>query len=234
MAFAGGARNRLNSRFQPQAILFDVDGTLYRQRPVFRAILWRLAVFGFRHPLQCQRHLRAVRAYRHAQEWLRANPGDSLNLAASQIHRAAAATGLEESEIRQAVHRWMETAPLDLLQAARTPGLLEFLREVRSGGLRTGAVSDYPAHAKLAALGVRDLFDAVVCAQDAGVQVFKPEPAGIQLALQQLGVTPENAVYIGDRPEVDGEAARRAGVRFVRIGPADGYGTVAAAIASRG
>lgn len=127
----------------------------------------------------------------------------------------------------------METAPLDLLADARTPGLIEFLTAARNSGQRIGAVSDYPAQAKLTALGVRDLFDVVVCAQDAGVQALKPEPAGILLALQQLGVTPDAAVYIGDRPEVDGEAARRAGVRFVWMGPQDSYREVAAAIGVR-
>lgn len=127
----------------------------------------------------------------------------------------------------------METAPLDLMAGARTPGLMEFLATAKNRGQRIGAVSDYPAQAKLTALGVRDFFDVVVCAQDGGVQALKPEPAGILLALKQLGVTPDAAVYIGDRPEVDGEAARRAGVRFVWIGPKDNYHEVASAIGKR-
>lgn len=233
MAFAGGARIRLNSNFHPQAILLDVDGTLYRQRVVFRAILRRLVVFGLQHPFECLQHLRAIRAYRRAHEWLRGETENTLDLAAAQIRRAALTARLRDDEVQLAVHRWMETAPLDLLACARTPGLMEFLTAARNGGQRIGAVSDYPAQAKLAALGVRDLFDVVVCAQDAGVQALKPKPTSILFALRQLDVAPEAAVYVGDRPEVDGEAARRAGIRFVWIGPNDSYREVAAAIGQR-
>lgn len=193
----------------------------------------RLVVFGFQHPLACWRDLRAIRAYRQAHEWLRGETENTLDLATAQIRRAALTARLHEDEIEQSVHRWMETVPLDLLAAARTQGLMEFLIAAKNSGQRIGAVSDYPAQAKLTALGVRGLFDVVVCAQDAGVQVLKPEPAGILSALRQLGVAPDAAVYIGDRPEVDGEAARRAGVRFVWIGPEDSYQKVASAVRRR-
>ncbi|HEX5832079.1 MAG TPA: HAD family hydrolase, partial [Gemmatimonadaceae bacterium] len=68
------------------------------------------------------------------------------------------------------------------------------------------------------ALGVSQLVDVVVCAQDADVACFKPDPRGLLVALVRLGVPPGEAVYVGDRATVDADAARAAGMRCVLVG----------------
>jgi FMN phosphatase YigB (HAD superfamily) len=40
----------------------------------------------------------------------------------------------------------------------------------------------------------------------------------IEIALEAVGVPAAEALFVGDRPEVDGIAAKRAGVRYVDIG----------------
>jgi FMN phosphatase YigB (HAD superfamily) len=85
--------------------------------------------------------------------------------------------------------------------------------------LRLGIVSDYPAERKLEAMGLRGYFETVVTAQDAEVQRFKPEARGLEVALGRLGARHEDALYIGARPEVDAEAARRAGVACAILDP---------------
>lgn len=98
------------------------------------------------------------------------------------------------------------------------PGLVALLEWAASRGIALGVVSDYPAAEKLHALGVSRHIDAVVTAQDPDVQRFKPDPRGLVTALQRLGVPPARAIYFGDRPEVDGVAADRAGVACVLVG----------------
>jgi len=71
-------------------------------------------------------------------------------------------------------------------------------------------VSDYPAGAKLESIGLRDIFDVTICAQDPDVGLFKPDPRGLIIAAGRLGVAPSEALYVGDRPEVDAVAAERA------------------------
>jgi phosphoglycolate phosphatase-like HAD superfamily hydrolase len=56
-----------------------------------------------------------------------------------------------------------------------------------------------------------------VTAQDPEVQRFKPHPRGLEVTLGRLGVSKREAIYIGDRADVDGEAAGRAGVRCVIV-----------------
>ena len=66
-------------------------------------------------------------------------------------------------------------------------------------------------------MGIAPFFDCVVAAQDAEVGCFKPNPRILEVALGKLGIAPSDALFAGDRPDGDGVAAARAGVRYVNI-----------------
>ena len=59
-------------------------------------------------------------------------------------------------------------------------------------------------------LGIAELVDTIVSADQ--VRTPKPDPEGVLLALQRLGVQPKDALFIGDTVH-DMRAARAAGVR---------------------
>lgn len=201
-----------------RAVIVDVDGTLYRQGPLRRAMLWRLLRAHLTAPGAGVRTLRALRAYRRAQEALRERRGDVSDLAFAQIEHACRASGVPARELGACVARWMESEPLGLVAACRRDGVVEFLRAARGRGLRLGVFSDYPPGPKLVALGVAGLFDVVVSAQDPEVRRFKPHPRGLEVTARLLGVEPGQAVYIGDRPETDAVAARAAGMACAILG----------------
>jgi len=118
----------------------------------------------------------------------------------------------------------MDERPLDLVRRHARSDLVDFLQAARRQRLRLGVFSDYPAEAKLAAMGIRPFFDVVRCAQDPDVGVFKPNPRGVGVVADALGVDRSRSLYVGDRPGVDEAAARAAGVRAAIIGkhpPAD-------------
>lgn len=207
-----------------RAIVFDVDGTLYRQGGVRRGMLVRLLRAHARRPAQGMRTMRALQAYRRAQEHMRRSSdgsGGDGDTAAGQLRLACIWSGLDPGELGRYVERWMHTEPLDLVARAARPGLADFLEKARRRGLRLGVLSDYPPAAKLAALGVDRYFDVAVCAQDADVRAFKPSPRGIRVALARMGVEPGEALYVGDRPEVDAAAAAAAGVPCAIVGRRD-------------
>jgi FMN phosphatase YigB (HAD superfamily) len=201
-----------------RAIVFDVDGTLYRQGAVRGGMLLRLVRAHGVRPATGLRTLRALRAYRRAQEHLRAAAAGAAD---GQVRLACEWTGLTPDVVVACVERWMEREPLDLVARATRPGLAELLATCAERGVRIGALSDYPPGAKLAAMGVARYFVVDVCAQDAAVRAFKPNPRGLEVALARLGVERRYALYVGDRPEVDAAAARRAGVGCVIIGRRD-------------
>ena len=194
----------------PAAVILDVDGTMYHQRPVRTAMLLRLLRHAAARPMDGLGCLRALRAYRRAQETLRGAPGAG-PARAEQLRLAAQGAGLDEATASRHVERWMETEPLTYIPRAARPGLRAFLAVARTHGARVGVFSDYPAEQKLRALGVRELVDVVRTAHDEEGR-FKPDPAGLLAVAAALGVRPADAVYVGDRPEVDGAAAARAGM----------------------
>ena len=197
----------------PAAIILDVDGTMYAQRPVQMAMLLRLAGFAARRPVEGARCVSALRAYRHAQETLRSSPDDGEHAGRMQYQLAAARSRTNVDTVRGHVARWMEQEPLGFVARAGHPGLREFLLASRARGIALGVFSDYPAEEKLRALGVRELVDVVRSAHDSDIGCFKPDPRGLLVVAAELGVRPAECVYVGDRAEVDGVAAGRAGMR---------------------
>lgn len=200
-----------------EAVIVDVDGTLYRQDLVRAGMIKRLVRAHLTSPRLGMKTFLILKAYREAQEDLR-KLMPSGNVADLQLQRVCHQTGHDMTTVRSCVERWMEIEPLDLLPSALYPGLVDFLDFIRGRGLLLAVFSDYSAARKLQAMGIADYFRVVVSAQDPGVQQFKPSPRGLEVTLQRLGVLPSQAVYIGDRPEVDGEAARRAGMKCFIVG----------------
>jgi putative hydrolase of the HAD superfamily len=199
-----------------EAVVFDVDGTLYDQVRLRRAMLLRLIRVHALHPLRGWKVARVIRAYRRAQEELRASTSDEP--ARRQAALAAGRTGVPTEEVQRITGRWLQNEPLQVLARYRRADLVETLSALRDDGVRLGVVSDYPADDKLIALGVRQFFDVVVSAQDPDVGAFKPSPRGLQICLARLGVRAEHALYVGDRPETDAAAARSSDVGCVIIG----------------
>ncbi|MFF9345703.1 HAD family hydrolase [Streptomyces sp. NPDC014734] len=63
---------------------------------------------------------------------------------------------------------------------------------------------------KLRALGVRDRFEAVVCAVELGIS--KPEAGAFHAACDALALEPEEVAYVGDEPDIDAGGAVAAGL----------------------
>ena len=72
---------------------------------------------------------------------------------------------------------------------------------------------DRVQRSRLAASGLVRFFETMVTSQGCGYA--KPDPRILHVALDALAVAPQQAVYVGDDPAVDGAAASAAGVRFI-------------------
>ncbi|ELP61465.1 HAD hydrolase, family IA, variant 1, partial [Streptomyces turgidiscabies Car8] len=81
---------------------------------------------------------------------------------------------------------------------------------------------------KLRVLGVRDRFEAVLCAAELGVH--KPDAQAFHAACDALGLPPAQVAYVGDHPEIDGRGAVDAGMLSVWI-DRGGLGAVERAVA---
>ncbi|MFE7125577.1 HAD family hydrolase [Streptomyces sp. NPDC057617] len=66
---------------------------------------------------------------------------------------------------------------------------------------------------KLSALGVRDHFEAVLCAAELGVS--KPDAAAFHAACDTLALDPHEVAYVGNEPDIDAGGAVAAGLAGV-------------------
>ena len=205
---------RLPRRDEIDAVLLDVDGTLYRPGPVKRAMALRLLAAPLTGPWTPPfwAAWRIVWTFRRHREALReASPGTGLE--ERQYADVARVLGRDVDEVRAVVRRWILEAPLPVLRRLALPGLEELFRVLHGAGLRLGLLSDYPPAEKARALGVpMELVDAALCSTDGGIDVFKPHPLPFEEGARRLGLPPDRVLYVGDRPDMDGEGARRAGM----------------------
>ena len=87
-----GVRNPVDPTGRVYGVLFDVDGTLYRQEPLRRLMALHLLAWMLRAPIAAPRRIKALSVYRRAHESLRRTGRQGI--AAAQIEAAAVATRL--------------------------------------------------------------------------------------------------------------------------------------------
>jgi HAD superfamily hydrolase (TIGR01549 family) len=195
-----------------RAVLFDLDGTLYHQAPLRALMALELATLFLRgSPAAASRTIRALAAFRRVREELRQAEPDT-PLERLQYEAAARRAGVPVAELEAWAREWIDERPLKYLRRCRRRGLPDLLDGLRDRGLRTGVFSDHPVRSKLRALGVAQAMELQLCATDAEIDAFKPDPRGFQRACRLWGLEPAQVLYVGDRVEIDGAGAARAGM----------------------
>lgn len=202
-------------------VVFDVDGTLYRQRPLRMKMARDLAAYTI-----WNRDLRVVSVltkYRRIREQM----GDEqiVDFDRLLVAKTATATASSEEDVRAVVSEWMDVRPLSYLARCLYPKVPELFEGLRKRAKCIGVLSDYPAREKLAAMGLTA--DHVVSASDEGVGVLKPHPRGLERLMAAGAATADETLVIGDRADRDGLVARRVGARvLIRSSrPVSGYQT---------
>jgi len=206
-----------------QAIIFDLDDTLWEVGPVIvRAEHAMLAFLADRYPRVLERHtldsMRDVRArmaiehpaMRHDFTWLRLE---------SLRHHARDA-GYPEAMADEAFAVFYRARNEVVLYDDARPAL-----ERLHGRFRLFAVSN--GNADLAAIGLAGYFERALAARDAGM--LKPDPRIFALLLEQAGLEAARALHVGDDAVADVEGARRAGVTPVWLNRSGERWPVAAA-----
>lgn len=97
------------------------------------------------------------------------------------------------------------------------PGAVELLSALKKRGIRVAIVSTKPRmtiERILAWRGLTHLADLIVGDED--VKRFKPDPEGLNFAMDRLGLTVEQVLFCGDTV-IDAAAARNAGVEFCAV-----------------
>lgn len=188
-----------------QAVLFDLDDTLYPEREFvlsgFRAVAsWSERRFGIPADTSLPQ---LTRLYE-----------DGIRFKTFDMWLAAHHSGTSVP-IADLVRVYREHTPV-LHPFPDTMRTLETLRGRYRLGLLTDGVRAVQEK-KVAALGIARYFQTITYSDALGRDAWKPSPTPYRATLQALQVEPEAAVYVGDNPAKDFLGARRAGMRSIRI-----------------
>lgn len=187
-----------------EAVAFDIDGTIYPNRVMYRASL----------PIVLS-NLRLFRAFGHARRMVRIEPpeadlrAETARIAARMLRSDPVATG---ARIGDVVYRRWERV---LRRVPLYPGVPETLQALRIAGYRIGALSDFPVVTKLELFGIADLWDCVLSSEDTGY--LKPHPEPFRRLAELLEAEPHRILYVGNSYRYDVLGARAAGMRTAHL-----------------
>ena len=182
--------------FAPQAVFFDLDGTLVDTAPDFVRVLNAIRV----------RHGRSVLPY------------DTVRAVVSAGARAMVQTGfpeygLESPEFLALRNEFLELYAQELAVESRLfDGMTAVLEVLEGRRIPWGIVTNKPrvySEPLLAGLALDRRCGVLVCPDD--VSRTKPDPEPMLLACRTLAVEPSRTVYVGDHVR-DIEAGRNAGM----------------------
>ena len=114
-----------------ELVVFDVDGTLYAQRPLRIRMLGAL----FLHTLTSG-SLETIKVLKHFRQ-IREELGNEgvQNFETTLLERTSMITGIPSEKVAQIVQEWIEIRPLAYLKACRYPGLTRVFQSLRSRGI---------------------------------------------------------------------------------------------------
>jgi putative hydrolase of the HAD superfamily len=188
-----------------QAIVFDLDDTLYPERDFvlsgFQAVAnWGAANLGIDEDKGYQT------LFKLYSEGVRNDTFDRW-LAIHDVDRS--------DLVSQLLDIYRQHTPI----VSPFPEVIELLTTL-APSYKIGLVSDgYLAvqQRKWLALGLDNFFDAVVFSDSLGRENWKPSMAPFKLVLERLNIAPEFSVYIGDNPRKDFFGARQLGMQTIQV-----------------
>jgi HAD superfamily hydrolase (TIGR01509 family) len=182
-----------------QAVLFDVDGTLVNSIAGYQLAAQRAAEpFGFEV---------TTRAVSRALNF--GEPFWPLVIPEERHGDEVLISRLREATLRHWPAVLEESVPV-------FPGIPALLEQLRDRGLRLGicTASSGESFQPLERAGLLGLFDVVVTAND--VERRKPDPEGILLCMQRMGLQAADVAYVGDTV-ADIQASHAAGLYSVGV-----------------
>lgn len=164
------------------AILYDLDGTLANTDPLHYQA-WHDFLLGY--------DLEIDETFYKTRISGRLNPA----IVADLLPQLTVEEGEQFAAAKEACFRELAT------QLTPLPGLLDLVHWAKQQGLKQAVVTNAPpenAHFMLRALHLETAFDALVLAEEVGIG--KPDPAPYRFALEQFGITADQAVAFEDSP----------------------------------
>lgn len=182
-----------------KAVLFDFDGTIMDTNNII---------------LKSWHHAFKEIAGKEVEEaTLLATFGEPLELTIKNFFGGDEETVRKNISVYRNFHDDNFESEIDLF-----PGVYDMLFGLKKAGFKLALVTSRlgrTTYIGTEKFGIKEAFDVIVTADDCSRH--KPDPEPVNIALERLGVTAENAVMIGDT-RLDMGCAKNAGVTAVLVG----------------
>ncbi|WP_435234029.1 HAD family hydrolase [Streptomyces sp. bgisy092] len=204
-----------------RAVLWDIDDTIFDYATADTAgMRGHLAAEGLldgfgtvEAALDRWRELTALHWRRFEREG-----GDFLDQRRDRVRDFLGRPGLTSAEADAWFDRYVVHYEAAWVLFPDTVPVLDLLaRDYRHAVLSNSSIHNQER--KLRVLGIRDRFEAVLCAAELGVA--KPAPEAFHAACTALGLPPHQVAYVGDQPDIDARGAVEAGLMGVWLDRAD-------------
>ena len=96
------------------------------------------------------------------------------------------------------------------------PNLISMLEELRINNLVLGVITNGKGQFQMdniKAMGIEEYFDVILISEWEGIK--KPDPQIFKRALDQLNVTSNESIFVGDHPDNDIKAAQNVGMKGI-------------------
>lgn len=201
--------NRKKKLDEYKAVVLDLDGTLYYQKPFRMRMIRFLAGYLLTHP-RAIKDMFIILDYRKIREdWERYGKtrcfDDTMDLETRQYDFVAERKKTTAEYVQRVIRFYMLETPLKLLYEYRDSELIQMIEDLRKKQVKIVIYSDYPVENKRKALQVQA--DLCFTSTDKEINSMKPDPKGLQVILQRLQMEPEEVIMVGDRYEKDGLVA---------------------------
>lgn len=191
-----------------RAVVFDLDDTLYPEREFVQS--------GFQSVAQWASDRWKIPAGTVVTELTQCQT----NYPGKAFHYWLAEHQLDDSHVEQMISIYRSHTP----SITPFPGVATTIAHLRQK-FKIGLISDgYLAtqENKFRALGLEQLFDAIVFSDALGREHWKPHPKPYLEVLKRLGTRPVNTIYVADNPTKDFQGAARVGMQSIRFRHAEG------------
>jgi 2-haloacid dehalogenase len=199
-----------------KSVFFDADDTLFDYPKAERSAL--LACLKEFH-INCEPEI-FLNAYRHHNHdmWQAFERGetDQATLRVERFRRLAVELNMTDLPLDRVSSYYLEALSS---QTQLLPGALATVRKLAKKfplALITNGIATVQ-NRRFAASPITRHFQAVVISEEVGIA--KPDPRIFTPALQKIGLTPGDVLYVGDSVSSDMAAARNAGMDFCWLNP---------------
>jgi putative hydrolase of the HAD superfamily len=188
-----------------RGVAFDIDGTLYPNRRMYRASLWIVL-----------RNLKLFRAFGAARKDVRTrHPIADLRHETAELTAERLGISVDDAtrRIDEVIYGQWEQV---LRKVPLYDGVTALLTELRRRGIPLAAMSDFPVVSKLQLLGIEDCWDVAFSAEEVGY--LKPNVEPFEELERRMGLRARDMLYVGNSYHYDVLGAAAAGFHTAYLG----------------